>query len=692
MGDPWKEVIREMARWVVKAHPFLFAHIQGQPAIAKGIKIPLFLLDSLLKQNSNAEILHITNATKKEYVSKEREKLKTSMSLATQRTKDIKTMEYVEATNMLKLSRQESGWNLPDLQPNACTVIIMEADPDYSAEFALALSAWTILVKQHSTSETPMRLMTMSWEGIHQMTKDFWNGYLCATEPPLREFILPYIQRNEARVIEIPKNKKGAQVMNEWVRRNAPDEKHTCISFQGPTGTDESWDDCHQDHHQGLEFATKPRRIYFIRPDFRIAERMSHEGFTHIITSSYRHRLIFDLQTRQNVTVTIRCSNSEEKQQMSWANRVTGPKPNMYTPPGFFHRVRHRRRMRIRDEQLGGFLVALAEFDKWPIGIGNIVVLLNPHNDETQVAVEIAHRVASQRIIALDGASSVNWSLVLPKETHKALYTVLPLVEYDCRLAYFLCIKSKSRVVNTAKAQIAAIISASSKNCFDFVGHQPPDAREASKAARIGLLKNVAHTGTVMMGLGFLKSAICASHFSMILPEIYIADEYIRVNMNEVKHVMERCRIILESLNACGVNVDIDSYFTKEEESVEFESLMEIWSHLLKAFTYQIAFVSIDNHGKMFMRDLVSHTVFEATFEVQASLKWLYLANNNKGNFAGIYTKASRERGRTTIQDWNWIPPAVWDTWESKLHGGIEGLRTKFKLTGNHDEAADDTF
>ncbi|KAF4333479.1 hypothetical protein FBEOM_12715 [Fusarium beomiforme] len=692
MGDPWKKTIREIARWVVKEHPFMFAHIQGQPAIAKGVKIPLFLLDSLLRQNSNAEILHITNATKKEYVFKAREKLKTNMSPATQMAKAIKTMDYVEATNMLKLSRKENGWNLQDLRPNTCTIIIIEADPDYSAEFALALSAWTVLVSHHSTSESPMRLITMSWEDVHEMTKDFWNGLLCATEPPLREFVLPYIQRNEPRVIHIPEKKLAAQVMNVWVLKNAPNEKHTCISFQGPTGTDESWDDCHQDRHQGLDFATKPRRIHFIRPDFKIAEKMSHEGLTHIITSKSRRRLIFDRQTRQNVTVTIRCSDSEEKQQMSWAHRVTGPKPNIYTQPGFTYGARQRRRMRIKDEQLGGFLIALAEFDKWPVGIGNMAPLLNPPNEETQVVVEIAGRVASQRIIALSDGSSVRWSLLLPEETHAALYAVLPLVEYDHRLAYFLCMKSSNRMANTAKVQMAAIISASSKDCFDFVGHRPPNVRKINETAQIGLLDNVAHTGTIMMGLGLLKAAIGASRFSLILAEIYIADKHIRVNMDEVKHVMERCRIILEALDACGVKVDKDACFTKQEEAIEFDDFMDVWSHLLKAFTYQIAMVSIDNHGRMFMRDLVSHTLLETTFEVRRSLEWQHLPKNNKGYIAGVYTRANRERGRTTIQDWNWIPPQIWDSWEAGLSGGIEGLRTKFKLTGNHDEVADSTF
>ncbi|KAH7177361.1 hypothetical protein DER46DRAFT_569029 [Fusarium sp. MPI-SDFR-AT-0072] len=635
MGDPWKDIFRDIARWVMKDHPFMFAHIQGQPATAKAIKVPLLLLDTFVRLKSNVEVIHITNAPKKDQVHKEREKLKADMCLTTQSTKSIKTMDYAEATNMLKIARRESSWYLPDIGNNACAVvIIIDADPDYSAEYALALTTWTIMVKGRST----------------------FNGQ-----------------------------------MKNWLNRVAPDGTHTCISFQRPGRLDESWDHCHQDRQQGLESAIKPRRIHFISPDFRTAEKILDAGRPHLITSNTRRRLIFDLETRQPVTVTLQCSNSEEKQQMSWVHRFSGESTNIYTQPGFCYGAAHRRRMRVRDEQLGGFLAALSEFDKWPLGISNVVRLFDPRGQESQVATDIGQRLARQGILKHDVKSTITWSLALPKETHQAFYNFLPLVEYDHRLALFLSIKSKSPMVNTAKAQMAAIISGSSTNCIDFVGKTAPEVHGSSDAARIGLFKHVAHTGTVMKGLGLIKIAITASRFSMILPEIYIVDKQIRVNMNEVKHVMERCRMLLEVLGTCGYNVEEALPLTQEEDSIEFDQFMEVWSHLLRAYAYQIALVTVNNHGDIFIKDLVSQTRIEASFEVRHSLEWPVIPKNKKDYAVGIYTRATRGRGRTTIQDWNWMPPKVWDRWDAELPGGIEGLRTKFKLTKNHDEVVDDT-
>ncbi|KAH7250233.1 uncharacterized protein BKA55DRAFT_539790 [Fusarium redolens] len=691
MGDPWRDIFRDMAGWVLEDHPFMFAHIQGQPATAKAIKVPLLLLDTLVGLESNMEVIHITNATKKDQVHKEREKLRTDMRLTTQSTKSIKIMDYVEATNILRLARRENSWYLLDIGNNACTVIIIEADPDYSAEYALALTTWTIMVKGRSTFNKHMRLMTMSWEGIHEMTKDIWNDWPVAREP-LREFVLPWIQRDGGRVISDSKKKLGISAMKNWVDRVAPDGTHTCVSFQRPGGLDDSWDDCHQDRQQGLEFAIKSRRIHFISPDFKTAEKIPDAGRPHVITSNTRRRLIFDLETRQPVTVTIQCSNSEEKQQMSWVHRFSGQSSNIYTQEGFSYDGGHHRRMRVQDEQLGGFVAALSEFDKWPIGMAKTVRLFDNRGEEYQVATDIGQRITTQGIIKHDAKSTITWSLALPEETHKAFYAVLPLVEYDHRLALFLSIKSKHAMVNTAKAQMTAIISGSITNCFDFVGKTPPDVDEIGDAARIGLFKRFAHTGTVMKGLGFIKTAIIASRFSMILPEIHIADQQIHVNMNEVKHVMERCRILLDVLNTCDYNVDETLPFTQEEEkALEFDHLMEVWSHLLRAYTYQIALVTINRHGDMFIIDLVSQTRLEASFEVRNSLEWWALPKNKNDYVVGIYTRASRERGRTTIQDWNWIPPQVWDRWDAELPRGVKGLRTKFKLTENHDEVVDDT-
>ncbi|KAG5750061.1 hypothetical protein H9Q70_007263 [Fusarium xylarioides] len=692
MGDPWKETIRDMAKWLMKDDPFMFAHIQGQAAIAKAIKVPLFLQDSFCRSNSNAEIIHITNATKKDQVFKEREKLRANMRLATQTAKSIRTMDYVEATNMLKIARRENGWYLPDLGKNACAVvIIIEADPDYSAEYALSLIAWTTMLKRHSSSSVCMRLMTMSWESVHDMTRAIWN-YWPTAEEPLREYVLPSMPRGMGKVISDSKTKSATLEMIQWVKRVAPDGPHTCISFRRPSRLDESWDRCYQHHQQGLDSAIKPRRALFINLDFISAERISDAGKPHLITSSTRRRLIFDLETRQPVTVTTKCSNSEEKQQMSWVHRFSGESTNIYTQPGFCYGAKSPRRMRFADDQLGGFLAALSELDKWPLGISNVTRLFDPGGEESEIANDIGQRLIRQGILQYDSKSTIGFSLALPTETHETFYNILPLVDYDHRLALFLSIKSKDGMINTAKAQMAAIISGSNTNCFTFAYKTAPEVHETSDAARIGLLKHVAHTGTVMKGLGLIKTAIIATRFSMLLPEIYIVDKQVRVYMDEVKHVMERCRLLLQVLSTCGYNVDEALPFTQEEpEAIEFDVFMEVWGHLLRAYTYQIALVKVDKDGKVYIKDLVSQKRIEASFEVRHSFEWEDIPKDKWNYAVGIYTRAVRERGMTTIKDWNWIPPEVWDRWGAELLGGIEGLRTKFKLAKNHDEVDDDT-
>ncbi|PNP77952.1 hypothetical protein FNYG_08678 [Fusarium nygamai] len=690
MGDPWKETIRDMAKWLMKDHPFMFAHIQGQPAIAKAIKVPLFLQDSFCRSNSNAEIIHITNATKKDQVFKEREKLRANMRLTTQTAKSIRTMDYVEATNMLKSARRENDWYLPDLGKNACAVVvIIDADSDYSAEYALALIAWSTMIKRHSSSSCRMRLMTMSWEGVHDMTAAIWN-YWPAAKEPIREYVLPSMPRGGGKVISNSQSKSATLEMINWVKTVAPNGTHTCISFRRPSRLDESWDRCYQHHQQGLDSAIKPRRTFFINLDFKTAERIPDAGKPHLITSTIRRRLIFDLETRQPITVTTKCSNSEEKQQMSWVHRFSGESTNIYTQPGFCYGAKSPRRMRFADDQLGGFLAALSELDKWPLGISNVMPLFDPRGEESQIAIDIGQRLIRQGILQHDSTSTIGLSLALPNETQQAFYNILPLVDYDHRLALFLSIKSKNVMINTAKAQMAAIISGSNTNCFAFVYKTAPEVHETSDAARIGLFKHVAHTGTVMKGLGLIKTAISASRFSMLLQEIYIVDKQVRVYMDEVKHVIERCRLLLQVLKTCGYSVDEALPFEQEEpEAIEFDVFMEVWGHLLRAYTYQIALVTVNEDGDISIKDLVSQTPMEASFEVRHSFEWETIPTDEWEYAVGIYTRAVRERGMTTIQDWNWIPPEVWERWGAGLPGGVRGLRTKFKLAKNHDEVDD---
>ncbi|EWG42761.1 hypothetical protein FVEG_04499 [Fusarium verticillioides 7600] len=690
MGDPWKETIRDMAKWLMKDHPFMFAHIQGQPAIAKAIKVPLFLQDSFCRSNSTAEIIHITNATKKDQVFKEREKLKANMRLTTQTAKSIRTMDYVEATDILKTARRENDWYLPDLGKNACVVVvIIEADPDYSAEYALALIAWTTMIKRHSSSSCRMRLMTMSWEGVHDMTKAIWN-YWPAAKEPFREYMLPSVPRGGGKLISNSQSKSEASEMMNWVKRVAPDGKHTCISFRRPTRLDDSWDRCYQHRHQGLDSAIKPLRALLINLDFKTAERIPDAGKPHLITSTTRRRLIFDLETRQPITVTTKCSTSEEKQQMSWVNRFSGESTNIYTQPGFSYGAKNPRRMRFADDQIGGFLAALSELDKWPLGISNVMPLFDPRGEESQIAIDIGERLIRQGILQLDPTSTIGFSLALPNETQRAFYNILPLVDYDHRLALFLSIKSKNAVINTAKAQMAAIISGSNTNCFEFVYKTAPEVHETSDAARIGLFKHVAHAGTVMKGLGLMKTAISASRFSMLFPEIYIVDKKVRVYMDEVKHVMERCRVLLQVLKTCGYSVYEALPFEQEEpEAIEFDVFMEVWGHLLRAYTYQIALITVNKDGEISIKDLVSQTPMKASFEVRHSFEWETIPKDEWDYAVGIYTRAVRGPGMTTINDWNWIPPEVWERWGSGLPGGVKGLRTKFELAKNRDEVDD---
>lgn len=53
-------------------------------------------------------------------------------------------------------------------------MVIIQADNDYSAEFALALMSLTAVITIASQN---MRILTLSWEGIHPTTKSLFGPY-----------------------------------------------------------------------------------------------------------------------------------------------------------------------------------------------------------------------------------------------------------------------------------------------------------------------------------------------------------------------------------------------------------------------------------------------------------------------------------------------------------------------------------
>ncbi|KAM0546024.1 hypothetical protein ACHAPJ_011038 [Fusarium lateritium] len=360
-------------------------------------------------------------------------------------------------------------------------MFIIDADPDYAADFALALAAITTFARSMTESHTDMkiRVTTMSWEIIHDVTYELFTHW---GEQP-RLFILPQVTQEPIKTMLIPDTETGIEAFDEYTRTLNPLADHLVLRFREE---DTSWNTEHAKFDKTQEFLDfwRPEsistensyalrhpskisihRIFNMAKSTRVPNRLASSDHFSLITSKTCRRAIFDRRTRQIVEVPLWCSLSERKQQMSWTNRTETPRSNVvaFTRPGFLDNGSPPRRMRVLDDQVGGFLAALTEFIDWPTSFLILANFIRAHKDKHRIMDEICHRIVHQDLAYYSNAPS---GLSLKIQNRQAFYAMLPHVHYDYHIAFFLCIPSSSPFVTMVKTQFASVLTTGAPDLF----------------------------------------------------------------------------------------------------------------------------------------------------------------------------------------------------------------------------------
>ncbi|KAM5342300.1 hypothetical protein ACJ41O_013266 [Fusarium nematophilum] len=700
MDNAWHDTFAAIADWASDPRrDAKFGHIQGPAACAKGVRVPLRIWDLISKRLSDTVVMHVVGDFKKAQVIRDRA---TIMKEDAVEAVHLETLGYNEFTEQLKRTRTAEGWAHIPGSPHV--LIIVEADPDISAEFVFALAG--AVACAGSCNDAVFRVLTMSWEDAHPIFGDL-VGRL--EQPPPKKFVLPEFETSQPKVVNIPPGQHYLDALT--IEAETASGPILAINF-GSDVEDPRWDvegfwlDGYQ-HAAKYMMQRDVPPMFEVDPHLRLPERLHSHPNVYIITTRECRRRILDLKTTQLVEVSLMLSRSEQQQQLSWMDRTTCPRSNVtiFADEKFDQDIPVPRRMEILNGQVGGFLAGLTEYATWPAPLPDLFKIVRGCSESGVIRTAEA-RLVQQGLMKADPGRPGGISMDVPGETMAAFYRVLPMVNYDARIAYFLSQPASAVSVSLAKVQVASILVQDKIPDFEMTCEEPRSVFELMKAANVGMLGKFAPYGTTLMALGLCGAAKIKEQRleieldrqrQMMMKELGVSPE--RIAALAVPNAIDLtpdCTVTRAYLRRVGCAQDMISLaMNMSSDSMDHEvtdlHFDEICLHLARAFSHQA--VAVQARGERIdLCDVVSLQEVSASEEVAIVLRASYpeISALSDGMVVGFYTKAVRWPGddKITISDWNWIPLGVWEilSREMRPRGGISSLISAFRSIPNKDE------
>ncbi|KAF4991672.1 hypothetical protein FDECE_13961 [Fusarium decemcellulare] len=673
MDETLQPTLDAIAGWTTSpsqlAFDVRFGHIRGPAATAKGIRIPL----RISLQMPDVAVIHVVPNFKKAPVIQGRER----EPMLKGQDSPVHTHTYVEMIILLQRARH-------------ATIIIIDADPDFSADFSLALAATTTFaISAASDTGAKMRVLTLSWEKIHPMTKKlFGRGGVP------QEFLVSDPGRTIPKLVE---HEDGLMVLDRVADQLDPEGRHHALCFQGlpEMGVWDSFTLSMDNFDAVKHHSGDPKRsIVYIETGLRVPEMFQGADFIHLITSDTAWKKIFDLQTRQVLGVAVKLSASERKQQETWARRTDCANCYIYASATFLSgdNKRRPRRMDILNAQADGFIAGLTEFAHWPSSFKYLMESIRPM-DTGHVLLDMQERLILRGLIKHDGNNMLGLSLALPRSMHQTFYAFLPLVGYDSRIAQFLCLDSSADLVNTAKIQVAVVLTANARSMFDLKpgGMGLEDRQTFSLNVCSGLLRDLSLYGTSFATLGLMKSYKADPNIHLRgAVQHEVRRNWLWMNIPVVRKAWKMYSDFVNAWDNCGnaatqLRIDIHGDEGRYLSAAEAD---EVYLHLAQAFTGQMVRVTFHQNWQPNMEDVSSgRTVWCPEFTAFA-VDWRTIRAIDGDCCLGFYTTGTRTGEVIEIDDWNWIPYRIWSQCQEQW--GAVGPRlcdTPQPLHPNKDEA-----
>ncbi|KAF5723748.1 hypothetical protein FMUND_1484 [Fusarium mundagurra] len=707
----------------------IFAHVKFRAAEGHIFEIPSGLFEWRLEYDT--KLVVVVAESKKAMMDKNlmprvgatvRDAISTGQPVRS----DVAVYTYSELFTLLKSFRDQNFWN--QASQNFCfpfTTFMMDVDPDFSAEFVLALNAATIFTKTFNDNQqnpnTTVRLMTMSPELIHPFILKLFQRF-----HSVQFFALPDIVDNYAPALVYSQNmKKALRNIRKWIREHGGNRKNTIITFYG--------EDLMPDEWRRDPYIKDLRQIQVIHPGILRIIQSSNEdmlvsfpetfetdfkldisGNVHIVGSLVRKRRILDRQTGHEVEATLMLSKREREAQMSaasWFN-VDDTSIRFYAPDGYLTsaEVDFPRRMKFACEQIEGLVAAWTDLGNWPDE--TVDILNHVLNVENAMANDIAlppdtvpsatadgdsidyYNINSaldrtRQRLQLQGLIGLNYAFgaAIPANRERFFHDLNQVTTYIGKAAHVTALESTPKL-SQLKMHLLAALWVGMKRLIqvDWRNNNGNVSREVASLIGFSSTAAIARYGTLWSKLGLME-ALWAKHASGFCPNStasHIIDGRISASTLARSTWMSYRQNISALAAREGVAMpSVDGFFLRDFEIREDE-YGQLCRGFMQVYSNQIGIVT--KRGDVLrIKDFASGERLDYTADVLNLIDWTYIIGQEEDrSVLGFYTAASRaSRGaRTKISDWNWIPARFWQKWEETLQNAAQVGTEAFKTHG----------
>ncbi|KAF7538209.1 hypothetical protein G7Z17_g12686 [Cylindrodendrum hubeiense] len=628
---------------------------------------------------------------------------------------------------------QPEGWMESRVLPNR-VILVISVQPQMPCECAIALVAaihWAMDISQRQGAA--IRVLTMSPE---EEAWAVWGMLEAHSEvPPATHFDMKNAEaalyRTVGATTNIPEDiVNNIVLMDRSAKRLVLcfppyDRVFELVSWleaanikDGPENGVHEYQLNSETPEEAISKALQPGNafgnIVYLPNGFRAPCReINGFGQVHIIMGDADVKTVFDNVTAQITELpALPLSKSERLEQVSWIGRANCQEVFVYlehphtTVEAFVDSGHSRRRLEVSNRQLGGFLGALAGMSHWGLDVLHTAkwfvrqrALLN----------EMVRRVRRQRILV----SSPTGLTLDTRDCNPAIFkAVLPILDYDYRLAYFVARHSSDPAVQQIKIQVAAMMCVGLGKVIEFkqrvdVAEEAPGARNqessidndnvaqvsADKAVQYetremasedlfracwGCTRPMSHTGAIWLALGLWKRA-AKNKMNFNIGNFYdrkleiIPGTSCVIDIGCAAKVADIIKAINKALGRIRVGtaqIDIadETGDLTESEQLELQrDLLHAYIHQLapyrrhmKAFEVGRAETFIEIHDVATLTQLSGTPLWvDSTINVDALLE----LEGNETVF-GVYHGMERTNAVTQfVKEWSWIPAQLVADW-----------------------------
>ncbi|KAL2670492.1 hypothetical protein Neosp_014280 [[Neocosmospora] mangrovei] len=606
-------------------------------------------------------------------------------------------LSYEEFLDFVKRERRGAGrgpevW--PKISERDRLIVMVAVEPHMPADCALSL---TMVV--HWASDRPsglsMRVLTVSPSHEHPEMAALVRS---KSMPELKRFTLdiapqrgaPRVKTNtgeDSDVVERVKSnvagQDGSQIVVLFASDGSSKDLEVSLKAQG-------WPIMsinRQAHAGSMELASTAfeeamYRVLHVQDLIRSPFPLTGFDHVHVVANSTSTKVVFDAVSGQLTSTLAQMSRQERKEQLAYAHRSQGAssvtfyidRPCIDRPVTRFQEAGTRlRRLQVSNEHLGGFIAALAGVEAWGIDALEVAGCFVPHMEEYALMTTVKRLIDQGLLRRAQGTGLL--ALQIHDKEAEVFKAVLPILDYDHRLAYFVAQHTDNMILRQSKLQLASLLTVEASELMNLPADMGEDF-DALASKCWGYTRPLAKQGTMWMVLGLWKLAakhLNDFHEGMItnLTHVPVLGTPVHVSLLESAKVANTIKKLTRALAKLHIGL-IDVPTADETGELDRAGCVELQTHLFTAFLGQLIVGSPMNGewGWQVVASGIGVVDFQDWVHWFVKIDQMYKADGETVVW-GVFNTLSRQGRRISVGDWTWIPGSiVAEYWDRR---GIEG-------------------